>query len=391
MGLDERSKGNYQPWNQEGFNADIYVRKMTSTQRWIYKTLLQEAFVCSTRPKLPDNDEELWMLGDCETLEQWLENKSVIITRFSRVQIDGVPLLSHNRLENDWSNLLSKRGKASDAGKRSAEARSTKRNQPSTDVEHPLTDVEPESTSKVKESKEELKESRVEESTLDPDEPDFPENGQGETEVKAKKEIPNLCLQILGVKAEMFPDQIAQIERYAQSTSNGQVVRQFEEWATENIYEEFRGRPVAAFLRSLENPRATEAKQAASDPLVVDLARELAYLSDGVVSFNDKEKSGLGRLLADGNTKEELVSIFRTFFADIQNDEFALKFAAKNFVEKADQLVYTARRKKADKQVEAEAVARTAENMVAKAEQERLTRKEAREKESELMEDELPD
>lgn len=223
-----------------------------------------------------------------------------------------------------------------------------------------------------------------------PDENDFPENGQ-EDEMKAKKAIPALCQQILHQKADMYPDTVAQIEAYAISTSNGQVIRQFEEWAVENVYEEFRGRPVAAFLRSLDNPRVTEARQVASDPQTIALARELAYLSDGVVSFNDKEKGGLGKLLTEGNTKEELLSVFRTFFADIQNDEFALKFAAKNFVEKADQLVYTARRKATERTTEQAAVARAAEEMTRRAEEERRTRLEAQEREKEQIEEELPD
>src|SRR6185312_7602408 len=108
--LDESSKANYQPWRQEEFNADIRVRKMTSLCRWIYKTLLQEAWVCSTRPYLPADDEQLWMLSDCDSLEQWLENKQIVLKMFEKIEVDGVPLLLHKRIQADWDRLLMKRG-----------------------------------------------------------------------------------------------------------------------------------------------------------------------------------------------------------------------------------------------------------------------------------------
>ena len=121
--LNERSKAIYQPWNQEGFNADLRVRKMSSIQRWMYKTLLQEAFVCSTRPRLPADDDELWIMADCENLEQWLANKDPILKMFTEVPYGDRILLEHKRLEEDWERLLEKRDIQSDKSRKGGLAR----------------------------------------------------------------------------------------------------------------------------------------------------------------------------------------------------------------------------------------------------------------------------
>lgn len=122
MVLDERSKAVYQPWNEDGFSADLKVRKMTHLQRWIYRTLLQHAFVCSSRPRLPNDDEELWMMADCESIEQWLSHKPVILKMFDKVDLDGKELLTQTRLEEDWTKLQAIREKRVEAGRKGGSA-----------------------------------------------------------------------------------------------------------------------------------------------------------------------------------------------------------------------------------------------------------------------------
>lgn len=121
--MNANTKPKYQPWNQDSFAANPRVRRMTATQRWIYRTLLQEAFVCSTRPRLPDDDDQLWMLADCEDREQWMANKDAIVSMFDHRTIDGRELLSHHRLEEDWQEVLNIREAKSNAGKKSGESR----------------------------------------------------------------------------------------------------------------------------------------------------------------------------------------------------------------------------------------------------------------------------
>jgi hypothetical protein len=64
------------------------------------------AFFCSARPYLPTNDDELWILADAGTKENWLENKKAIMIKFQLVKVKGVEVWSHKRLMRDWIKLL---------------------------------------------------------------------------------------------------------------------------------------------------------------------------------------------------------------------------------------------------------------------------------------------
>jgi hypothetical protein len=116
-------KPSYFPWNEEEFQADVFVRGMTPLQRWMYRTLLQSMFWATTRPYLPNDDEQLAVLAGCESLEQWVANKDKILRRFSVIENDGETVLANKRVESDWSRLEEKREKMADLGQRSAAAR----------------------------------------------------------------------------------------------------------------------------------------------------------------------------------------------------------------------------------------------------------------------------
>jgi hypothetical protein len=117
MASDNKPK--FQPWNEEEFQADVYVRGMTPQQRWMYRTLLQAAFFHGTRPYLPTDDEVLWILAGCESPEQWQQNKEKIMRRFTPV--DGFPdLMQNKRVVADWSNLQDFRDVQSDKGRQRA-------------------------------------------------------------------------------------------------------------------------------------------------------------------------------------------------------------------------------------------------------------------------------
>jgi len=115
----ENSKPLYQPWNDEEFWADPWVRQvMNRLQRMMYKNLLNQTFFCSTRPYLPDDDEELWLLADCESKEEWLDNKTVVLKRFHSEN----GLLANKRVLDDWARVVEKRAelheKRASAGRR---------------------------------------------------------------------------------------------------------------------------------------------------------------------------------------------------------------------------------------------------------------------------------
>jgi hypothetical protein len=97
----------YQFWCEKEFWGDVHVsRGMTWMQRHLYRALLQAAFYCSTRPNLPTSDDELWILADAGTKDNWLENKNAIMVKFQLVKVKGVELWSHKRLMRDWIKLL---------------------------------------------------------------------------------------------------------------------------------------------------------------------------------------------------------------------------------------------------------------------------------------------
>jgi hypothetical protein len=110
----------YQFWHEQDFASDEQVAYgMDWVQRHLYRTLLQKAFICSTRPYLPTSDDQLWLLADAGSKERWLENKTAIMVKFQPITIDGVELWSHRRLMRDWTKLIeytNGRAKAGRAG-----------------------------------------------------------------------------------------------------------------------------------------------------------------------------------------------------------------------------------------------------------------------------------
>src|ERR1700677_2613948 len=98
--MSER-KGKYQPWYHESFMSGPRVRRMSSLAAKTYMLLLHEAFVCSTRPNLPDDEEELKLLGWCSDKE-WLVVRDPVLGMFVKEEIDGQKMLTNKRLTKDW-------------------------------------------------------------------------------------------------------------------------------------------------------------------------------------------------------------------------------------------------------------------------------------------------
>ena len=119
---EAKRKPLYQPWSEEEFRADYQVMAMTPLQRWMYRTLLQAAFFHSSRPYLPDDDAQLWMLAGCENENQWQRNKIAVRAAFTPVQIDDTRLLSRKRLVEDWTRIMDKRQALAEAGRKGGKA-----------------------------------------------------------------------------------------------------------------------------------------------------------------------------------------------------------------------------------------------------------------------------
>jgi len=89
----------------------------------MYRALCQVARYCETRPYLPDDDNELYILADADSIDQWKANREAILVKFQKVTVDGKPMLAHKRVLADAAQyeewLAQKRG----AGKASADSR----------------------------------------------------------------------------------------------------------------------------------------------------------------------------------------------------------------------------------------------------------------------------
>jgi len=110
-------------WHENEFMADRAVVRMQPHQRLMYRALCQVARYCETRPYLPDDDNELYVLADADSLDHWKANREAILVKFQRVTVDGKPMLAHKRVLADAAQyeewLAQKRG----AGKASADSR----------------------------------------------------------------------------------------------------------------------------------------------------------------------------------------------------------------------------------------------------------------------------
>ena len=63
---------------------------MTPTAVKTYMMLLHEAYLCSTRPYLPDDDEELSLMAYCESSEEWASVRGSVLGMFESKVVDGV-------------------------------------------------------------------------------------------------------------------------------------------------------------------------------------------------------------------------------------------------------------------------------------------------------------
>ena len=218
--------------------------------------------------------------------------------------------------------------------------------------------------------------------------PISPENGR-EDDVKIKQEITAVCYEFDLGAPESYANIWQEMVALERGTSRGSVVNEFRVWAQQNQGDDFRGKPVSAYLRSRQSG-GIQTQKAASDPMVINLVRELAYRSDGAITFDDKAKAGLAAEIARGNTPDEIVAVFkRDFLPKVLADEFKMKRAGPLFVQEVDQLVSTARRKGQEKAQEAQVVAEAKERLETQAAAEREARRAAQTQEADAVEETL--
>lgn len=124
MANNKTHKPEYVCWYDDAFQADLYVRRgLTWLQRHFYRTLCIAAYFCDTRPYLPNDDDQLWLLADAESLEMWQANRTAVLKKFSAIEIEGAHLLAHKRVLEGWEKVANFYNQRRQAGVNSGKAR----------------------------------------------------------------------------------------------------------------------------------------------------------------------------------------------------------------------------------------------------------------------------
>lgn len=214
-----------------------------------------------------------------------------------------------------------------------------------------------------------------------------------EEEMKAAKQIPIICQMILGTRADMTVENVERIKVLESLHKGSSVINVFTDWARLHKDDELRY-PIRVFLVEAAELLSIGGSSCVSPQVSSDLkelTREITYLSDNKVSFNDKQRARLGEVLSEGYTPVEVIVAFKGFYAPIQDNDYSIRNAAKDFSQGASDLCYGVRRnaqksEETEEQVEAARV-RTLQT----AELEHLEWEEKRRIEEEAMEDTLGD
>jgi uncharacterized protein YdaU (DUF1376 family) len=130
MAHDKAITPKYIPWCETEFwNDPVVVQAMNWMQRHLYRALLLKAHVCATRPYLPQDDSQLWLLADAGSLKNWVENKDAVLQKFVEQTVDGVPMWVHKRVLADFetvAGVYAENQKAWDEGSEARKAHAQK-------------------------------------------------------------------------------------------------------------------------------------------------------------------------------------------------------------------------------------------------------------------------
>jgi Protein of unknown function (DUF1376) len=356
-------KALYQPWNEDEFVSGSGVQYMTSLEAWMYRTLLQKAFFCPTRPYLPDDDNVLWRMAGCENKEQWKENKRAVLKNFQKFSENGQKLLKQARLEIDWNREQKRRQVLANNGRKGGLTTQAK-------AQAPLDQG-----------------SSTELNRTNRTEP----NETNEADMSAFKDrICRLARKHLRVTIQTNDKDFSELLARARTfEGDGQM-------AVGDAFETFcierEGTTVDYPLRVFLNRFDGYVEQSASvheAPEAKNLVNELAFIAEGSgIGFDKKQQTAIGRLL-ETYRPEEVRSAFQEFYQSV-NDDFDKKHAARKFVETAEQILYTQRKRKEAARKTEELIRQATIQERKKAEDELLERLRADEAENALVEDTLP-
>lgn len=105
--FEPNTKALFQKWAERDFRAD--TTHMHWQARSFYRSLLQAAFFVSTRPDLPDDNDELRRILGGVPDDVWVEHQDEVRKMFQCGEVNGVGVLFQNRLRKDWAAIESYR------------------------------------------------------------------------------------------------------------------------------------------------------------------------------------------------------------------------------------------------------------------------------------------
>jgi uncharacterized protein YdaU (DUF1376 family) len=313
--MSNDSKPQYQPWRHNMFMTEESVRRMTREEKNAYMWLCHEAYCVPEQPYLPDDDNRLWFLANCESLEEWLKVSPAVRGMFKKTG----KLLEQKRIVADYKNWESGIYSKKRAGLLSGVARCSTDdeqmfNECSTGVQEVL-NTPPTETNKIKESKvKEIKESK---------------------EKKLSKPVPlESAIVLSAMEFGLFPEEKKfwkkEIHELEKSVGEESVLAAFKVWAANG----YSGRwPIKAFLNQSGGIVVSQKTQTPDLTATLD---EIVFVSGNTVRFNTAQQIQLGQLVAEFGS-ENVLRAFREFYSQL--DDYTIKFAAKNFIEQGPQIL----------------------------------------------------
>jgi uncharacterized protein YdaU (DUF1376 family) len=326
----------YYKWLWRDWRANRRVQRLHYVAKGLYRELLDEQW---SEGFLPSDVGTLADICGCPLgvmQEHWPSLQDLFET-----QEDG-SLVNH-KLEQQRTEEDSIRAAKARGGKKSALVKFNRINKPSRPLEE---------SSRLAKTSHIAEQSRAEQSTSEQGvEDDFV--GQ-ENLMKLKTELTKIAAEH-GAKAGGFKNTWDTIRDLGVSHGTGAVATDFAAYMEEYQGDDFPSGAVVSYLRVAADRLTADSAPstvASKDPRVTALIRELTYLSDGKVTFQGRHKVTLSELL-ETYTPDELISVFQTFIGDKDlEDPYTLKFIAQNYLDAADGLAYTARRKKTEAESE---------------------------------------
>lgn len=170
--------------------------------------------------------------------------------------------------------------------------------------------------------------------------------GLGEEEfVSFKSNITDKAREILGTRISPQDRAWEELRSIARSYGRGETEDAFEDWANTRRGETL-AYPLSEFVKVADG-LLRGISTVITAPEAKDLVNDLVFMCNGEITFDQKQQIQIGKMLQSWN-EIDIKSAFIEFYGQIEGDDFALKFGAKNFVEKAEQLLTLQKRRQDD-------------------------------------------